>query len=66
MCTIDSLDEAAAMYPALRRYREQGFQLSRPILALELELGFDIETVNQVLRVNATGTSVRSVSVNPD
>lgn len=65
MCTVQTLDEAAAMYPALRRYRDQGFQLVRPVLSLELELGFDIETVNQTLRVDATGTSVRTVAVNP-
>lgn len=65
MCIIQTLDEAAAEHPALRRYRDQGFALVRPILALELELGFDIETIHQTLRVNAMGTSVRSVSVNP-
>jgi hypothetical protein len=65
MSIIQTLDEAAAMHPALRRYRDQGFTLVRPVIALELELGFDIESTNQILRVSASGTSVMSVSRNP-
>lgn len=62
---FSTIEEIAVSCPAVRRFAEQGFQLSRPVLSLELELGFDIETQSQRLRLSDFGASMRSVAANP-
>lgn len=51
------LRELSARHPFLRRYAEQGFQLSRPVLSLDVE--FEIRSPNQTLIVNRQTSDVR-------
>lgn len=62
---FDTIEAIAESCPAVRRFRDQGFVLSRPVLSVELETGFDIETQNQRLRLSDFGSMMMSVVVNP-
>lgn len=46
----DNLATVAANYPPLRRFCDQGFVLSRPVLSMEIEI--PIETQNQRFIIN--------------